>query len=86
LHLLAFLGGNMRRTAETLRDAGHRMSQKTIERWSQQQYPDAYAEVQAEVYRDASLRSLARAMQILAMQTESTKALERLDAIKKAGD
>ena len=85
LRVLAFMGGNMRRTARALRDGGHRISLKTIERWSQQQYPEAYAELQAEVHREASLRSLARAVQLLAAQTESTKALKRLEAIIKAG-
>ena len=85
LRLLALLGGNLRRTHRALRDAGSRVSLKTIERWSQQQYPEVYSEMLAEVYREANLRSLARAMEVLAIQTEATEAMVKLERILDRG-
>ena len=70
LRVLAFFGGNMRRTAKALRDAGHRISLKTIERSSQRQYPDVYADAQAEVHRETWQNSLSLAVQVVASKSE----------------
>ena len=48
LRTLAFFGGNLRRATAALNDAGIQVSKRTLERWSQQQFPEAYAEAQAE--------------------------------------
>src|SRR6478672_4463100 len=75
LRTLAFFGGNLRRATTALNDAGLRVSKRTLERWSQRQYLDAYADAQGEVHREAWQNSLSRAIQVLAIASES---LDRL--------
>ena len=65
LRTLAFLAGNVRRATTALNEAGIEISKRTLERWSQRQYPEAYAEAQGEVHRVAWQNSLSRAMQVL---------------------
>ncbi len=76
LRTLAFFGGNLRRATAALNDAGIQVSKRTLERWSQQQFPEAYAEAQAEVHREAWQNSLSRAVQVLAGASESLGRLE----------
>jgi hypothetical protein len=48
LRVLAFFGGNVRRTAAALNGAGLKLSKRTLERRSQRTYLDVYADAQAE--------------------------------------
>ncbi len=77
LRTLAFFGGNVGRATAALNGAGLQVAKRTLERWSQRQYPEAYAEAQAEVHGVAWQNSLSRAIQVLAIASES---LERLKA------
>ena len=79
LRTLAFLGGNLRRATAALNGAGVQVSKRTLERWSQRQYLEAYAEAQAEVHREAWQNSLSRAVQVLATASESLGRLTRSD-------
>jgi hypothetical protein len=71
LRVLAFFGGNLRRATAALNETGIQVSKRTLERWSQRQYLDAYADAQAEVHRVAWQNSLARSVQVLAIAVES---------------
>jgi hypothetical protein len=78
LRMLAFLGGNVNRAARVLKDGGHPISAKTIQRWSQRQYPDRYSEIVAEVHRDADQQAISRAMELVVSLAASNRALGRL--------
>ena len=84
LRTLAFFGGNLRRATAALNGSGIQVSKRTLERWSQRQYPDAYAEAQAAVHREAWQNSLSRAIQVLASASESLGLLEGL-AVSQCG-
>jgi hypothetical protein len=71
LRTLALFGGNLRRATAALNEAGLKISKRTLERWSQQHYLEAYAEAQAEVHRVSWQNSLSRAIQVLANASES---------------
>jgi hypothetical protein len=78
LRTLAFFGGNLRRATAALNDAGLKLSKRTLERWSQVQYLDAYAEAQAEVHRVAWQNSLSRSIQVLAIASETLGDMQRI--------
>jgi hypothetical protein len=59
-----------------LNGSGIAVSKRTLERRSQRQYLEAYAEAQAEVHREAWQSSLIRAIQVLALASESPGRLE----------
>ena len=84
LRTLALFGGNVRRATAALNEAGVPVSKRTLERWSQRQYLEAYAEAQGEVHRVAWQNSLSRAIQVLANASESLGLLER-SAVSQCG-
>ena len=85
LRLLAWFGGNLNRAASALRADGRPISKRTLERWSQYQHVDIYAEMTAEAHKEASQRALVRALRVVAAQLDDHESVAKLDAIVKAG-
>ncbi len=85
LRLLAWFGGNLNRAARALHADGHPISKRTLERWSQDQHADVYAEMTAEAHQEASQRSLVRALRVVAAQLDDSGSVAKLDAIVRAG-